>query len=307
LKNLSSHTKALLAVAIISITWGTTWLPSKLLVADNGVPPMQISSLRMLFAGAVFVAFFLIKGHSLPTIKQFGKIIILSIFFIVLANAFSLISLQYKSIPSGIGALLGATVPLWVALISIFIFRKQKITAQITGGLVFGFGGIIVVFSKDLHALTQPDFLKPLFYSSLASIAWSLGTLLNAKKDAAINPFNNLGWQMISGGIILFIASYIFEDRVALKEISLQSWSYFTYLVIIGSFISFASFIYALKHLPATQVSTYAYINPLVALILGHYMHKEDFTWYIVLGSLITLLGVYLVNRGFEKQKFEEE
>jgi drug/metabolite transporter (DMT)-like permease len=78
-------------------------------------------------------------------------------------------------------------------------------------------------------------------------------------------------------------------------------------LVIIGSFISFASFIYALKHLPATQVSTYAYINPLVALILGHYMHKEDFTWYIVLGSLITLLGVYLVNRGFEKQQFEEE
>jgi drug/metabolite transporter (DMT)-like permease len=307
LKNLSNHTKALLAVVLISITWGTTWLPSKLLVADNGVPPMQISSLRMLFAGAVFVAFFLIKGYKLPSVKQFAKIIWLSIFFIVMANAFSLKSLTYKSIPSGIGALLGATVPLWVALISIFIFRKQKITLQIATGLLFGFGGIVVVFAKDLHALIQPNFLHPLLYSSLASIAWSLGTLLNAKKDATINPFYNLGWQMLSGGIILFTTSYFFENQVSLSSISLQSWGYFSYLVIVGSFISFASFIYALKHLPATQVSTYAYINPLIALVLGYYMNKEGFTWYIILGSLITLLGVYLVNRGFEKQQFVEE
>lgn len=309
MKKISSHNKALLALALISITWGTTWLPSKILVADNGIPPMQISALRMMFAGAVFSALFLIKGHKLPGIKGLLKIVLLSILFIVMANAFSLKALTFPVIGSGVGAVLSATVPLWVAVISIFIFKKQKITAQILTGLVLGFGGIVVVFSKDLHVFTEASFLEPLLYSCIASISWSLGTLLNAKKDTSLSPFFKMGLQLLSGGVILYLLSLAFEKQLPLKQITAESWGYFTYLVIVGSFISFASYIYALKHLPATQVSTYAYINPVVALALGHIFrhHQEGLTWYIIVGAMIILTGVYLVNRGFEKQQFEEE
>jgi drug/metabolite transporter (DMT)-like permease len=307
LKNLSTHHKALGAVAVISITWGTTWLPSKLLVGDYKMPPLQVSGMRMLFAGIIYLTFFLFKGYRLPSPKQFLKIIFLALFFLVFSNGLGLMVLSYPNIGSGLGAVLSAMVPLWVAILTIFLFKKQKITPIIFTGLLFGFSGVVVIFSRDLGVLVQPGYFKPIIISMMTSITWSLGTILNAKKDSTIDPFYHVGWQMFIAGLILLAWSGLTENTVALKNITLNSWWCFLYLVIIGSSISFVSYIFALKHLPATRVAMYAYINPMVALIIGFFWRHETFNWYVIAGTLITLLGVYLVNAGFEKQKFVEE
>jgi drug/metabolite transporter (DMT)-like permease len=148
--------RALAAVATISILWGTTWLPSKLVVTDYQMPPIQTGSIRFTLAGILFLTYFFIKGYTLPTLKQFGKLLVLSFFFLALSNGLTLQGLSYPGMSSGIGSVVGATVPLWVALFSIFILKKQKISLQVIIGLILGFGGIAIIFAEDLVALMNP-------------------------------------------------------------------------------------------------------------------------------------------------------
>ncbi|MBI2730700.1 MAG: EamA family transporter [Sphingobacteriales bacterium] len=294
--------RALASVALISFTWGTTWLASKLAVTEYHMPPLQTGALRFTLAGIIFLTYFFIRGYRLPGLKQLGKLIILSCFFLVFSNGLTLQALAFPGMSSGIGSVVGATVPLWVAMLSIFILRNQKLTIQIFIGLILGFGGIIIIFADDLHAFANPKFEKSILLLVLASLSWSIGTLFNAKKDKTIDPFYSLGWQMFLCGLLLFVWSYKIETMVPLTSIDYHVWLCIAYLIIIGSAISFVAYIYALKHLPAAQVSIYAYINPIIALILGFFWRHEQLNWYIALGALVTLMGVYLVNNAFNKQ-----
>jgi drug/metabolite transporter (DMT)-like permease len=294
--------KALAAVALISITWGTTWLASKLAVTEYHMPPLQTGGLRFTLAGILFLIYFFIKGYRLPTIKQFGKLLLLSLFFLVFSNGLTLQGLAFPGMSSGIGAVVGATVPLWVAILSIFLLRNQKLTWQVLLGLILGFGGIVIIFADDLHAIADPKFEMAILYLVLASLSWSIGTLLNAKKDKSIDPFYSLGWQMFLCGVFLFAWSWYKEDMVPLAQIDFHVWLCITYLITIGSAISFVAYIYSLKHLPAAQVAVYAYINPIIALILGFFWRHEELNWYIAVGAIVTLIGVYLVNNAFNKQ-----
>jgi drug/metabolite transporter (DMT)-like permease len=294
--------KAQYAVALISFTWGTTWLASKLAVAEYQLPPLQTGALRFTIAGVIFLLYFLLKGYRLPTLKQLGKLFILSLFFLVISNGFTLQALSYPGMSSGIGAVVGATVPLWVAILSIFILRNQQLTWQVIAGLLLGFGGIIIIFADDLQAITEPRFEKSILLLVAASLSWSIGTLFNAKKDKTIDPFYSLGWQMFLCGLMLLGWSYLTEPFVTIVAIPLPAWLCIAYLILIGSTISFVAYIYALKHLAAAQVAVYAYMNPIIALILGFFWRHEQLNWYIAAGALVTLVGVYLVNNAFNKQ-----
>jgi drug/metabolite transporter (DMT)-like permease len=291
------NNKAYAALVTVSIFWGTTWLPSKLAVGM--MPAFQLAGIRQATAGVLFILLFLIQGKAMPTMRQMGRLFILSIFFLVISNGLALVALRH--LESGIGALLGATVPLWIALLNIFFLRSQKLNAYIITGILLGFGGIVVVFNKDVQKLFNPDYEWGILLSLIASISWSVGTLFNAKKGNTLNPFVALGWQMLFSGIMLLCIAFFTGQTIPLLQIPANAWWCILYLLVIGSMLTFVAYIYALKHLPTSLVSVYAYINPIIALILGAIFLREPLSLFVIIGGAVTLVGVFLVNIGFRK------
>ena len=301
-RNHSEKTKALLAVAVVSILWGTTWLASK--KGIEHMPALQLAGIRQLSGGIFYILFFTIKGYKWPNWSQLIRFTWMSVLMFVISNGFSTWSVQF--LPSGLASVIGAISPIWIAIFSLFIFRDTKLNLITIIGLVVGFSGILIIFSDYLDAIFNSSFSKGIFLGLTATMTWAIGTLFTVKHAKDINPYYSLGWQMFLSGVILTIIAYSTGLHIPISEIKPVSWYAIGYLVIFGSIITFAAFIYALKRLPAAQASVYSYINPVVAVILGAYLNSEKLNIYIAGGTLVTLLGVYLVNTGFKKSALKE-
>ncbi|HEY8388782.1 MAG TPA: EamA family transporter [Parasegetibacter sp.] len=297
-----SKSKSYWAVVAICILWGTTWLPSK--IGVRYIPPLQLSGIRQLIAGSVFLTYFLFKGHRIPGRKELFRLLIQGFFFLAISNGLTTWAMKYIS--SGVGAIMGSIVPLCIALLGIFFKGTGKLTSLTKLGLILGFAGIILVFFPDISLLFDENnidqsFGKGLLLSLIAAFGWSFGTLINANDNSKLDPFYALGWQMFLAGIIILLTSYSFEQTVPLNEINHVVWLILAYQVVFGSVLAFLAYIYALKRLPAAQVSIYAYINPIIAVLLGWVLVNEPVNIYLAIGGVITLVGVYMVNRGFRK------
>ena len=285
--------KAYFALAIVCFFWGTTWLASK--EAVSHVPyALQIAGLRQLFGGSCYVIFFLIKGVSLPRGKEWRFIIILSLLNFVLSNALS--TWGVKFISAGLGSIIGAIFPLWLVIIGMFS-SKTKLKTKAIIGLLLGFAGICVIFYEHLGDFLNPDFRFGILLSIASTWSWAFGTIYTKKHAVHFNPYFGLGLQMVISGVTVIGTSYLTGKAIPLSSIPWQSWTAIGYLVAFGSVFSFIAYIYALQHLPMEQASLYAYINPIVAVFLGWMIFGEILTPFIIIGVLITLYGVYIVNR----------
>jgi drug/metabolite transporter (DMT)-like permease len=182
-----------------------------------------------------------------------------------------------------------------------------KLNMIIIAGLTLGFGGILIIFSDYLHVLLNSKFAFGIILGVIATMTWALGTLYTVRHARELNAYYSIGWQMFLSGIILTIISRITGYYVPLNKVDPVAWYSIAYLVVIGSIITFGAFIYALKRLPAAQASVYAYINPIVAVIVGALLNKEKLNIIIGLGTFVTLLGVFLVNTGFKKAKLKDD
>jgi drug/metabolite transporter (DMT)-like permease len=144
----------------------------------------------------------------------------------------------------------------------------------------------------------NPDFSFGIFISLAGTVCWALGTTFTKQQASVFNPYFSLGLQMMIAGITLTIFTQATGNSIPFKEIPMQSWMAIAYLVIFGSVLSFMAYIYALQHLPMEQASIYAYLNPIVAILLGSFIFNEKLSVFVAIGGLVTLLGVYLVNKG---------
>jgi drug/metabolite transporter (DMT)-like permease len=302
-RNQSEKTRALIAVGLVSFFWGTTWLASKKGVEH--MPALQLAGIRQLIGGTFYLVYFFIKGYGFPSRQQFFQFIWMSFLMFVISNGFSTWSVQY--IPSGLGAVIGAISPIWIALFTVLLFREIKLNLITIAGLVLGFGGILIIFSDYLQALLNSNFAFGITLGVIATMTWALGTLYTVKHARNLNAYYSLGWQMFLSGIILIIVSRITGHYKPLDQVNPIAWYSIAYLVVIGSIITFGAFIYALKRLPAAQASIYAYINPIVAVIVGSILNNEKLNIIIAIGTLVTILGVYLVNSGFKRAKLKDE
>jgi drug/metabolite transporter (DMT)-like permease len=167
--------------------------------------------------------------------------------------------------------------------------------------LLLGFTGICVIFYEHLQDFLNPEFRLGIFLSLASTWSWAFGTLYTKKHAVHFNPYFGLGIQMLISGATLFIISNLSGQAIPVSEIPWQSWTGIIYLVIFGSVFSFIAYLYALQNLPTEQASIYAYINPIVAVILGWLIFGEMLTGFIIAGVLITLAGVFLVNRSATK------
>jgi len=292
----SVKNKALLALAWVSIFWGTTWLASKEAIRD--VPALQIIAIRQLIAAVLYIGFFIYKKHPWPKGKQWIAILVMSFLTFMLSNGLS--TWGVKFIPSGLGAIMGAIFPLW--LVIIIMIKGKRIPRQALIGLLMGFGGVCIIFYEHLKDFLNPDFVFGITLSLCATISWAFSTLYTKQQAINFNPYFSLGFQMFFSGVIILFIAQISGNTVSLSEIPSSSWWAIAYLVVIGSILTFVAYIYALQHLPTALASIYAYINPIVAVLLGAALLNEKLTLFIAIGGAITMAGVYLVNNSFKKK-----
>ena len=290
--------KALVALALVCFFWGTTWLASK--EGVRYMPALQLAGIRQLLGGLCFIVFFLARGAVLPKGKEWRIILMLGFLNFMLSNALSTWGVKYIS--AGLGSIIGAIFPLWLVIIGLFT-RKDALKPKAIAGLLLGFAGICVIFYEHLHDFLNPQFQFGIALSLCSTWSWAFGTIYTKKHAGGFNPYFSLGFQMLFSGIALILVTGLTGIAIPIADIPLPSWGAIAYLVVFGSVLSFVAFLYALQNLPTEQASIYAYINPVVAVLLGWAIFGEMLTLFIVGGVLLTLYGVYLVNKSAVKFK----
>lgn len=287
----------ILALCWVSFFWGTTWIASK--EGVKYMPAFQLAGIRQGIGGILYVGYFLFKKAPWPKGKQWNTIILLSVLNFIFSNGLSTWGVKYIS--GGLGAIIGAIFPIWIVLI--MLFKGEKINRLSILGMVVSFCGICYVFYDHLADFINPDFRFGIFISLFSTVTWAFGSLYTKKKVTSFNPYFSLGLQMlISSAFILFITEAT-NTGISIKAIPAESWWAIGYLVLVGSVLTFIAFIYALQKLPPEISSIYAYINPIVAVLIGTLVFGEPLTLFLIVGGIITLFGLYLVNYSMRNTK----
>ncbi|WP_051417272.1 DMT family transporter [Sediminibacterium salmoneum] len=296
---MTTRQKAYFALSVTSIVWGTSWVASR--YAVQSAPALQVSATRQMIAGLLFAGFFLLKGEKLPNPKQMLWLAGMSILLFVFANGLATVGVKYIS--SGLAALIAALYPLSVVIIEKIFFKNRKIGWVTFLGIVLGITGIAIVFYDNAFHHQGPNYWIGILVSVIAMLSWSVGTIIISRKQITLNPYYAIGWEMIFASLFLFAGAAVTGNLVPFSSFPAQTWYAISYLVMMGSLIAVVAFLYTMKHLEASVAALYAYVNPIVAIVIGSYLIKEPLTKEIIIGSCITLIGVYLVNQSLRKQK----
>ncbi len=291
--------KAYIALLITSLVWGTTWVVSKIGVQKT--PAFEVASIRQFSGGIIYVCFFLFKGLPLPTWKQFRWLTLMSILMFVSSNGLATLALRY--IPSGLAALIAALYPLSVVLIEMFFYKNNKINWGTFIGLFLGIAGIALVFYDSAFHNHAVGFWFGVSLSLIAMITWAVATIFISRRKTEMNPYYATGWQMLISSVIMFLIVLVTGNSIPITSIPYQTWAALAYLVSAGSIFAFIAFIYSMKNLEPGIAALYAYVNPIVAILVGSVIMNEKLTLNIIIGSAITLGGVYLVNRSLKALK----
>ena len=287
----------ILALCWVSFFWGTTWIASK--EGVQHMPALQLVAIRQFLGGFLYISYFLFKKAPWPKGKQWKTILILSILNFVLSNGLSTWGVKYIS--SGLGAIIGAIVPLWIVVIT--FFRGERLSKFSVIGLIISFSGVCVIFYDHLTDFLIPSFRFGILISIISTLTWAFGTLYTKKKAATFNPYFSLGLQMFISSILVFAYTGATGISVKLSEIPAISWWAIAYLVVFGSILTFIAFIYALQNLPAEISTVYSYINPIIAVLLGALIFGETLNAAIAIGGGVTLFGLYMVNYSLRRTR----
>jgi drug/metabolite transporter (DMT)-like permease len=291
--------KAYIALGIVSFFWGTTYIASK--IGAQHMPGLFLAGLRQFFSGLILVTFFLLKGYQIPGWQVIKKISAQSIFLLCIANGLLTWSVEYIS--GGLAAIIAALVPLFIALFTVALSKCSRISRWMLVGLLLGFAGVVVIFYDYLGQLQHKMFVFGIVLAVISTLSWSFGTVYTSKQKPPIPILFNVGLQMLIAGIVMLVICAITGKYINLADVGRETWMAIIYLVVFGSLVAYSAYVFMISKLPPTQVSIYAYINPIVAVALGWLLLSERMNANMILGTLITLGGVFLVNREFKKVK----
>lgn len=295
-----SNTNAYIALAIVSIFWGTTYLASR--VGVRHMHGVMLAGIRQAAAGILITGFFLLRGYKLPEKMVLSKLFVIGT--LMLCGGNGLLTWALKYIPSGLGAIIAATIPIWITIASYFLVQRTRLSLQLIIGMILGFGGVAGIFYNYVSSLMNPDFQFGIIIGFISCIFWALGSVLTAKWSLGVNYLYGAGFQMVfSGVIMLLVATLFLGQHIEVATFTTELWESLLYLVLVGSVFSYSAYVFALNNLPPAQVSIYAYINPVVAVLLGWLLLHESLTWLTGVCSLVTIGGVYLVNSAVNKSK----
>ena len=291
----ASRWKIVVAFALVYVFWGSTYLGIG--IAVEQIPPGIVCAARFLIAGTVMLAYCALSGRRIRfSARQLGHLAAVGILLLMGGN----LTLAYaeRIVPTGLAALLIAITPLWFLVLDSLLLGDHHISRRGKIGLAIGIAGVVVLIWPDLR---HPNGLghRELWWSlalQLGSFSWALGSVLSKKwQTAASDPFSAIAWQVVFAGIANLIFALLIE-RHAVVTWTFRGVAAILYLVVCGSWIGYTAYIWLLQHVPTSKVSTYAYVNPVVAVFLGWLVLHERIDRYIVMGSAIIVASVVLVT-----------
>lgn len=297
---MNTTTKAWLALIFICIAWGTTYLGIKICV--EAYPPFLMAGVRQTIAGMLIflLAVFNRKGFDW-SYKNISRQVLIGFLMITIGNG--LVSWGEQYIPSGLAALICGMMPIGAVIINVAINKSEKLNTLIVIGILLGFAGVAVNFKDSIADLANPKYIVGVLLTLVATFTWALGSVVSRKNVGAKNPVFNSSIQVISGGIFLLIISPTVDNYQHVDWKNKEAFISFLYLIIIGSVAAYTAYMYALKELPVGIVTIYAYINPLVAVLLGWWWLSEPLNIYTMISFVLIMLGVFLVNKGYKLEK----
>lgn len=289
--------RAYLAWVSICLIWGTTYLAIRIGVQD--FPPVLFAGLRWLIAGPALIVILKLRGYKLPTLKDIEHLALIGILLIGFGNGLVVFAEQW--VPSGLTALLLSTEPLWIVGVESLLPGSPGLNLKIVVGMLLGLTGVISIFGNNLSAIMNTQYLIGILGLMLGVLGWSSGTLYSKYKKIFVHPLMGAAVQMTIAGIGLSLLGVIIGECSYL-HLTQNGVLSFLYLVVFGSFIAYASYIYAVAKLPISIVATYAYVNPVIALFLGWLVLDETLDSTIIIGAIIILIGVYTVKKGTDSR-----
>ena len=284
---------AYLAWVVVCIVWGTTYLGIR--VSLETMPPMLMGGLRWLIAGVLLGGYLLARGETLPPPSRWGGIMLLGFLMLGLWNGGVVVAEQW--VPSGLAAVMIASNPFWMAAVEAALPDGERLRASIVAGLVIGFGGIMVLVWPDLtlRAAGRRSFLAGVIALQIASIGWSLGSAYSRRHARKDNVLGTTACQMLAGGLIMTAAGTFLGEWPHL-HFTTRTAIALVYLSTIGAVGGFVAYTYALRHLPVSFVSLYAYINPVIAVALGVLLLRESFDSRMAVAAALVFIGVAVVR-----------
>lgn len=289
-------TKIWLALLSLYIVWGSTYLAIRFTVET--IPPFLSAGMRFLISGIILLVWRRTAGESLPTKRQWRSTAIVGVFLLLGGNG--LVSFAEQYVPSGIAALIIGSMPLWMVSIEAARPGGVKPNRLAVLGLIIGFGGIFLLVGPA-ELTGEGHLLDPAGVIALlaAAFLWSVGSIYSRNTDMPKSSLMSTSAQMLSGSLALFMVSILTGEVNGFKltNVTLNSWVGLLYLITIGSLIGFVSYGWLLQNAPISLVSTYAYVNPLVAVLLGAWLANETINARILIAGLVIIGSVVLINQ----------
>jgi drug/metabolite transporter (DMT)-like permease len=286
--------KTLLAFAIIYLVWGSTFLAIRVGVRE--VPPFLLAGMRFFVAGAVLYAWMRAKCTPSPTRREWGSVSLLAVLIFVMD--YGLVFWAEQRVPSGITAVMLATIPVFMTLAEILLLRTQRLTLRLAFALLVGMGGVAVLVSRSAGFGESPVDTSGAVALVVAAIGWSLGSVLTRKLPLPESKVMSSGAQMLAGGIFLILTAMMLGEfkGLDLKAVSYGAWLALAYLIVAGSIVAFTAYVWLIHHESPTKVGTYAYVNPVVAVLVGYFLGGEALGARTVLGTLLVLVSVVVIT-----------
>jgi|SRR5580693_3325306 len=286
--------KVLLAFAIIYFVWGSTFLTIRVGVRE--VPPFLLAGMRFVVAGIVLYGWMRARGTPSPTARQWGAASILATLIFVFD--YGLLFWAERRVPSGVAAVMMATIPAFMAIAEIIFLRTQRLTWRLGFALLVGMAGVAVLVLPTMSLGEAPVDTVGACALLFASISWSVASSLLRKLPLPASKAMSSGAQMLAGGVLLTLTAALLGEFRGFhaQAVSREVWLALAYLIVAGSIVGFTAYVWLLHHESPTKVGTYAYVNPVVAVIVGYFLGGEAIGRRTIVGTLLVLVSVVVIT-----------
>lgn len=282
------------AFGLVYVLWGATYLAMRFAIAD--LPAYVMGTARFLVAGPLMLAACAVMGRKIRITRQDAwRLVVIGVLLLSIGNMG--VAGSEKYVPSGLAALIVASVPIWVAIIEAWVLRTRRLSAMGVSGLALGIAGMLILLWPRIASGARLDYLELLGFGILmiASLSWSFGSVFSGRWNLSVDVLAAGAWEMTFAGIVNLVVALVtggFHKAVWTTHSVLAV----LYLVTCGSWIGFTAYIWLLENVPTAKVATYAYVNPVVAVYLGWLFANESVDRFMLIGTVVIIAAVALVN-----------
>lgn len=285
--------RTLLAYGVVYFVWGSTFLAIR--VGVHEVPPLLLAAIRFAIAGAVLCGWTAVRREKRPKGREWLSIALLA--SLIFVCDYGLLFWAETRVPSGITAVMLATIPAFIAIAEVVVLRTRRFTLSLAASLVVGLAGVAVLTVRSEHLGEAAISVTGAVALVFAAINWSVASILTRKLPLPESKMVNSGAQMLVGGMLLAVAATAFGEwpRFHPAAVSMGAWAALAYLIVAGSIVGFTAYLWLIHHESPTRVGTYAYVNPVVAVAIGHWLGGEELGMRTVAGTALVLGSVVAI------------